>query len=45
MQREVILSGIKDGFRIIDPDCVPKDVETDNNSPVTAQNVRAEVEF
>ena len=44
MQREFILSGIKDGFHIIDPDCVPKNVETDNYSSSRVENVRAQVE-
>lgn len=44
MQREFILNGIKDGFHIIDPECVSNCVETDNYTSATAGNVRAQVE-
>ena len=44
MHREFILDGVKNGFNIIDPECVPISVEMDNYSSATAGNVRAQVE-
>ena len=38
------MNGIKDGFHIIDPDCVSHSVEIDNYTSATAENVRAQVE-
>ena len=32
MHREFILDGVKNGFNIIDPECVPISVEMDNYS-------------
>lgn len=43
-QREFILTGIKDGFNVIDPDCVFHSAETDNYTSATAEKVRAQVE-
>ena len=43
-QRDFILNGIKDGFHIIDPDCISHSVEMDNYTSAAAENVRAQVE-
>ena len=43
-QRDFILSGIKDGFHIIYPDCISHSVEMDNYTSATAENVRTQVE-
>ena len=43
-QRDFILSGIKDGFHIIDPDCISHSVEMDNYASAAAENMRAQIE-
>ena len=42
--REFLLSGIKNGFHIVDPDNIKEFVEMDNYRSATDQSVRAQVE-
>ena len=43
-QRDFILSVIKDGFHIVDPDCLSHSVEMDNYTSAAAENMRGQVE-
>ena len=40
----IYLNGIKEGFHIIDPDCLSHPVEIDNYTPAMAENISALVE-